>query len=262
MEADVSICTCWQSHKTEQPGSSSLVAEASPRVWQRPSGLPRALSPVKGYRCELRDRRAMNREIRVTTITMTDAKSLRDCINREQFAWTEKRAALKIATIRGSLENLGGQCRWFPRELNPADGSAQLKRERANPTTTYADDQISQYCAKGGDGQGGNISMGHQEPQSETEYFEERSPVEHDLLPCVSETSHPTYPTCCRLTPSGVRCSALPSSCSGCVIMLSWCAAVYSLRFCHCDLGFPTYGAMPPAGPEPGPLVHLLDDQP
>eukprot|EP00959_Pyramimonas_sp_CCMP1952_P143522 3004596-Pyramimonas_sp.AAC.1 len=86
------------------------------------------------YRCELRDRRAMNREIRATTImeqnseldiiALADTKSLCDRIDREQFASTEKRAALAIVVIRDSLENLGGQRRWSPRELRPADGSA------------------------------------------------------------------------------------------------------------------------------------------
>ena len=94
------------------------------------------LFTVKNYRYDLRGRNAMNREIRATTtmeenpdldfFTLTDAKSLYDCLNREQFASTEKRAALKIAVIRDYLENFGGQCRRSPRELHPADGLAKL----------------------------------------------------------------------------------------------------------------------------------------
>ena len=59
----------------------------------------------------------MNPEIRVTTImeqshdleiiTMTDAKSLYDCLDQEQFASTEKKAALEIVVTRDSSENLG-----------------------------------------------------------------------------------------------------------------------------------------------------------
>eukprot|EP00959_Pyramimonas_sp_CCMP1952_P269670 5637666-Pyramimonas_sp.AAC.1 len=60
-------------------------------------------------------------------ITMTDAKSVYDTINREQFASTEERAALETGVIPESLENLGGQCRWFQRDLDPADGLAKFK---------------------------------------------------------------------------------------------------------------------------------------
>eukprot|EP00959_Pyramimonas_sp_CCMP1952_P312629 6543855-Pyramimonas_sp.AAC.1 len=59
---------------------------------------------VKDCRCELRDRRAMNQEIRVATIVgqtpgldivaTTDSKYSCECTNWEQFASTEKRAAL------------------------------------------------------------------------------------------------------------------------------------------------------------------------
>ena len=58
---------------------------------------------VEYYRCGLEDRHGANREIRVTAsmeqhpdldiINMTVAKSLRDCLNREQFASTGERAA-------------------------------------------------------------------------------------------------------------------------------------------------------------------------
>ena len=72
---------------------------------------------VKNSQYELRGRRAINRAIRITTIvvespgpdmiTMTDAKSLYDCLNQEQFASAEKRAALEIAVFRNLLDNLG-----------------------------------------------------------------------------------------------------------------------------------------------------------
>ena len=89
----------------------------------------------------------MNQEIRITTImehspdldliALTDAKSLRDCLNREQIASAGERAALEIAVVRDSSENLGGRCRQFPLELNPADGFSELKGKRTATTTTY-----------------------------------------------------------------------------------------------------------------------------
>ena len=137
-EADLSILTR-HTHKTDRAGSSTIMVESNAMS----EGLAEAewvtswLYLARDFRYELRDRHTLNREIRVTTImeqnpdldiiTMTDAKSLYDCLNREQFASTEKRAALEIAVIRDSLESLGGQCRWFPHELNPTDGLTKLK---------------------------------------------------------------------------------------------------------------------------------------
>ena len=133
-QADVCVLT-WHSHKTDRVGSSTLAAESN-AMSEGFADAERAtswnLAAAKDYRHELRDRRAMNRETRATTImeqnpdldiiTMTGAESLHDWLNREQFASTERRAALEIAVSRDSLENIGGHRRWFPSELNPADG--------------------------------------------------------------------------------------------------------------------------------------------
>ena len=128
---------------------------------------------VKNYRYELRDRHAMNREIRVTTImeesfdldmtTMTDAQSLYDCLNREQFASTEKRAASEISVIRDALENLGGQCRWFPRELNPADLFAKLKGECAASITIDENGKAAHFRREGRNGTQKSLPRGHWE---------------------------------------------------------------------------------------------------
>eukprot|EP00959_Pyramimonas_sp_CCMP1952_P230114 4811182-Pyramimonas_sp.AAC.1 len=70
---------------------------------------------------------------------MTDARYLCACINRGQLASTKKRAALDIAVVRDSLGKFDGQCRWVPRELNPADGLTKLKRTCAASRATHAD---------------------------------------------------------------------------------------------------------------------------
>ena len=129
----------WHSHEIDRAGSFTLAVEPK----ETSAGLAEVEWAASGiftatnFQYELRDRHAMNREIRVTAImkgtpdldmtTMTGAKYLHDCLKREQLASMEKRAALESAVIRDSLENLGGQRRWFPRQLNPADGLAKSR---------------------------------------------------------------------------------------------------------------------------------------
>ena len=62
----------------------------------------------------------------LTTVSITDAKSLYDNLVREQWAGTEKRAALEICVIRDSLEALNGRARWVPHEENPVDCMTKL----------------------------------------------------------------------------------------------------------------------------------------
>ena len=82
---------------------------------------------AKGLHYDLRQRDSLNREIKVTSVmssddaelnmkAITDAKSMYDNLNREQFAGAEKRAALEMCVIRDSLESLGGRAGWVPHE--------------------------------------------------------------------------------------------------------------------------------------------------
>ena len=57
---------------------------------------------------------------------ITDAKSLYDNVNREQYTKAEKRAALEIFFIRNSLRSMNGQVMWIPHGEDPADYSIQL----------------------------------------------------------------------------------------------------------------------------------------
>ena len=94
--ADVSTLT-WHSHETDRAGSSDPAVKSNAMS----EGLAEAervtswIIADKDYQRELRGRRAVNREMRVTTImeqnhdldmiTTTDAKSLYDCLSGEQF---------------------------------------------------------------------------------------------------------------------------------------------------------------------------------
>ena len=137
-DADVGVLT-WQSQKTDRAGSFTLV-EGSNAMSEGLAEAERVTSWIfaaKAYWYPFRGRHAVDREMRVTTImgqspdcdiiTKTDAKSLCDCLNWGQFASTEKRQLWKLPLVVTHWKNLGGQRRWFPRELAPADGLTELK---------------------------------------------------------------------------------------------------------------------------------------
>eukprot|EP00959_Pyramimonas_sp_CCMP1952_P173299 3621412-Pyramimonas_sp.AAC.1 len=96
-EADVSILT-WHFQRTKLAGSSSLAADAN-EMSEGLAGAERVtswISNAKDFRCELRDRHAMDREVRAATImeqsseldivTTTDTSSPCDCTARGQLA--------------------------------------------------------------------------------------------------------------------------------------------------------------------------------
>ena len=57
---------------------------------------------------------------------IVDAKSLYDNSQREQYSKAEKRSALEICVIKGSLDSMDGECRWIPHERNPVDPLTKL----------------------------------------------------------------------------------------------------------------------------------------
>ena len=100
------------------------------------------LGLAKDLSYDLRKRDTLNREFKIASIMstpesdlstalITDAKSLYDNLNREQFTGAEKRSALEICVIRDSLEALGGQARWVPHEENPVDCMTKQKGNAA-----------------------------------------------------------------------------------------------------------------------------------
>ena len=58
---------------------------------------------------------------------ITDAKSLYDNLNREQYTKAEKRAALEVCVIKDSLDSMDGAVFWFPHDRNPTDCLTKLK---------------------------------------------------------------------------------------------------------------------------------------
>ena len=95
------------------------------------------LSLATNARVEMRDRDALKRGVRVTslfrspmdervfTIAVSDAKSLYDNLVRESTKG-ERRAALELVICRESLCALHGTQRWLPHEKNPTDCLTKL----------------------------------------------------------------------------------------------------------------------------------------
>ena len=94
---------------------------------------------AKDLNYDLRKRRLLNREFKLTCIVstdvpeqmnlavVTDAKSMYDNLVREQYSGAEKRAALELCVIKDSLDSLGGLPRWVPHDKNPVDCMTKVK---------------------------------------------------------------------------------------------------------------------------------------
>ena len=94
---------------------------------------------ARDFEYDARKRQTLNREIKITSVmrepeselkellAITDAKSMYDNLNREQYAGAEKRAALEILVIRDSLESMDGVCKWVPHEENPVDCMSKMR---------------------------------------------------------------------------------------------------------------------------------------
>jgi hypothetical protein len=138
-ESNVSILT-WTSHRSHRVCPSTLHSEACAlsaglAEWEYVATFF-GLSTDLYY--DMRARDFSNRELQVNTImkepdeklkmvAVSDAKSLYDNLSREANTGAERRAALEICVCRDSLSSLGGQCRWFPHNLNPTDCLTKLK---------------------------------------------------------------------------------------------------------------------------------------
>lgn len=137
-EAEISILA-YRSHKNPKAGGSTLLNEAHAFSTSLADGewIASWLGLAKSLDYDLRERNTLNREIKIVNImskkdcstettTVTDAKSLYDAVNQPQYTGAEKRAALEICVIKDSLDSLGGQAKWVPHELNPADCLTKL----------------------------------------------------------------------------------------------------------------------------------------
>ena len=137
-EADISILA-YRSHKNPKAGGSTLLNEAHAFSTSLADGewIASWIGLAKSLDYDLTKRNTLNREIKIVNImstkdcstettTVTDAKSLYDAVNQPQYTGAEKRAALEICVIKDSLESLGGQAKWVPHELNPADCLTKL----------------------------------------------------------------------------------------------------------------------------------------